>query len=153
LAEAAKVSLVARGDGTRGEGRIAWSMMWKVSLWARLLDGDAAHKMANTWIKNNLHPNLFNNNPPFQIDGNFGFTAGVCEMLLQSHAGEIQLLPALPKAWPSGKVKGLRARGGFTVDIEWNDRRVTKYRVASSEPREVKVHVNGEALTMRSEAL
>jgi len=153
LAEAAKVSLVARGDGTRGEGRIAWSMMWKVSLWARLLDGDAAHKMANTWIKNNLHPNLFNNNPPFQIDGNFGFTAGVCEMLLQSHAGEIQLLPALPKAWPSGKVKGLRARGGFTVDIEWNDGRVTKYRVVSSEPREVKVHVNGEALTMRSEAL
>ena len=146
LAEAAKTSLIARGDGATG-----WSKAWKINLWARLLDGDHAHKIASEWIRGSVLPNLFDTCPPFQIDGNFGYAAGLCEMLVQSHTGEIQLLPALPKAWPSGKVTGLCARGGFTVDIEWKDGKATAYRIASAEPREVKVRVNGETKKVTSE--
>jgi len=102
-------------------------------------------------IKDMILPNLFDTCPPFQIDGNFGYAAGVCEMLLQSHLGEIQLLPALPKAWPTGSVKGLCARGGFTVDIEWKDGQVTRYRIASAEPKAVQVRLNGEVKTVKSE--
>ena len=97
--------------------------------------------------------NLFGLHPPMQIDGNFGITAGVCEMLLQSHEGEIALLPALPAAWPAGEVKGLKARGGFTVDVAWKDGKVTKYRIASPVPRDVQVRVNGELKTVRAEKL
>ena len=146
LAEAAKVSLTARGDGSNG-----WSKVWKISLWARLLDGDHAYRIASGWIGGSVLPNLFDTCPPFQIDGNFGYTAGVCEMLLQSHEGEIQLLPALPKAWPAGKVTGLRARGNFTVDIEWKDGKAVSYRIASPQPREVKVRINGEIKTVTAE--
>jgi len=148
LAEAARVSLKARGDIAEG-----WSIANKINLWARLQDGDRAYTLVTALIRNRILPNLFDTNPPFLVDGNFGYTAGICEMLLQSHLDEIHLLPALPKAWPSGRVKGLRARGNFTVDIEWSEGKVTHYRITSPEPRVVKLQVNGETKTILSEPL
>jgi len=158
LAEACKKTLEARGD----DGP-SWSIAYKLLFWARLHDGNRAYKLLLELMKSTLktdinygagggvYPNFLSAGPPFQIDGNFGATAGIAEMLLQSHAGFIELLPALPDAWrSSGTVKGLKARGNFTVDMEWKDGKITKYRISSPVQKKVKVKVNGILTEIRA---
>ncbi|MCR6650258.1 MAG: glycoside hydrolase family 95 protein [Cellvibrionaceae bacterium] len=136
LFNAARVSMEQRGDPSTG-----WSMNWKINLWARLLDGDRALKLIRDQISpaggtgfseaGGTYPNLFDAHPPFQIDGNFGFTSGVTEMLAQSHDGAVHLLPALPHAWPTGEVKGLVMRGGFVLNMAWEKGELTYVKVVS----------------------
>lgn len=155
-AAAARKTLQVRGDGGTG-----WSRAWKILFWARLQDGNHALEILKQLLRPafdgettyggvnaGTYPNLFCAHPPFQIDGNFGGTAGIAEMLLQSHAGFIHLLPALPDAWKDGEVKGLKARGNYTVDITWRDGKVVTYDVHSPLGTPVDVLVNGKLVTV-----
>lgn len=152
LAEACKKTLDVRGD----DGP-SWSIAYKQLFWARLHDGNRAYKLFKEIMKptyktdinygagGGIYPNLLSAGPPFQIDGNFGTAAGIAEMLLQSHAGFIELLPAIPDSWKSsGSMKGMKARGNFTVDFDWKNGKVTSYRITSAKPRKVKVKINGQ---------
>jgi len=150
LFTAARRSLEIRGDEATG-----WSMGWKINLWARLLDGDHACKMVRNLISpERTYPNMFDAHPPFQIDGNFGGAAGICEMLLQSHLGSeaggevLDLLPALPAAWPRGSIRGLVARGGFKVDMAWEEGKLTTATIVSARGRACKVRYAGKAIDL-----
>ncbi|WP_300600038.1 glycoside hydrolase family 95 protein [Niabella sp.] len=167
LAKAAIISLRSRSGNygknidkpftvasTVGDSRRSWSWPWRCAMWARLGEGEKAGMMIRGLFTYNMLTNLFTTHPPFQIDGNLGISGAIPEMLLQSHAGEISLIPAIPAAWKtSGSFKGLRARGGFTVDCSWKNGTVVNYHIYSDKPQKVRVRVNGLVKEIVSEAI
>ena len=140
--KAMKVTLNARGVGGTG-----WSKAWKINFWARLHDGDRSHKLVQEILKESTLTNLFDMCPPFQIDGNFGATAGMTEMLVQSQGDCIELLPALPNAWFTGSFKGIKARGNFEVDAKWSNGQVTSLKITSGSGNDCVVKCNGKTLS------
>jgi alpha-L-fucosidase 2 len=157
LFAAARRSLELRGDEGTG-----WSMAWKINFWARLQNGDHAYRLIHTLVRptlenrvsegGGLYPNLFDAHPPFQIDGNFGLTSGIVEMLLQNQEGDIHLLPALPSVWPTGRISGLRARGGFIVDITWDRGALTRAVVHATRSGLARVRYRGQMHEYRMRA-
>ncbi|MFM2146702.1 MAG: Alpha-L-fucosidase, partial [Bacteroidota bacterium] len=159
LAAGVRRSLEIKGDETTG-----WSKGWRINLWARLKDGDHAYKMYRELLKyvppddskenysggGGTYPNLLDAHPPFQIDGNFGGAAAVAEMLVQSHEGHIELLPALPAAWKKGAVNGLRARGNYTIDIQWDNNQVRTFRISGPSKENVSVVVNKQTILAKT---
>jgi alpha-L-fucosidase 2 len=153
---AARKTLLLRGDEATG-----WSMGWKINMWARLKDGDHAYGIIKNLFSpmfgqeqkpgGGLYKNLLDACPPFQIDGNFGFTAGVAEMIIQSHEGFIHILPAMPSAWPSGEVKGLVARGGFVIDIKWGEGRISSFDIYSRLGGECRIKVSEDVTCLGTE--
>jgi alpha-L-fucosidase 2 len=156
FAEAAAKSLELRGDGGTG-----WSKGWKINVWARLHDGNHAHKLIREQLTltgvegtdyangGGTYPNLFDAHPPFQIDGNFGGVSGITEMLLQSHDGAVHIHPALPDEWASGSVRGLKARGGFTIDMDWQEGKITKLKISSDLGGNCRVRIHQPLRTGR----
>jgi len=147
LFDAAKVLLKWRGDGSTG-----WSYAWRIPLQARIGDGEAAYRQLALQVGKKTLPNCFDLCGPFQADGNFGAAAGIAEMLLQSHAGEIHLLPALPKEWPTGSVTGLCARGGFEISMAWADGKLTKAGIRSRLGNPCRVHVGSKMTELKIRA-
>lgn len=147
LAQASRVVLEHRGDGATG-----WSMGWKLNQWARLHDGNHAYMLYGNLLKNGTVDNLWDTHPPFQIDGNFGGTAGVTEMLLQSHAGFIHLLPSLPDAWREGSVSGLEARGNFCLDLQWAEGQLREVKVTSRKGGKCILRYGEQQLTLQTRA-
>jgi alpha-L-fucosidase 2 len=145
LAQAARVVLEHRGDFATG-----WSMGWKLNLWAHLDDGNHAYRLFGNLLKTGTLDNLWDSHPPFQIDGNFGGTSGVAEMLLQSTSTSVTLLPALPDAWKEGRVTGLCARGNFTVDITWKDGRLAEATLVSKSGARTLVRYGSSTLLLQT---
>lgn len=146
LAQASRTALEHRGDGATG-----WSMGWKLNQWARLHDGNRSYTLYSNLLKNGTNDNLWDSHPPFQIDGNFGGTAGVTEMLMQSHMGFIHLLPALPDVWHDGRITGIRAKGNFTVDLYWSDNNLTKAVIHSGSGVPCRLYYKGKKIKFETE--
>ena len=162
LALACKNTLEMKGDETTG-----WSKGWRINLWARLWDGNRAYKMFRELLRyvdpdgkktekprrgGGTYPNLFDAHPPFQIDGNFGGTAGVCEMLMQCDGETMHLLPALPKEWPAGEIKGIKARGNYEINLVWNNGKVSKASITSKNAGNLTVKYNGKQKALNFKA-
>ncbi len=152
VAKAAEKSLELRG--TDGDCRRSWTWPWRTALWARFQNGEKAHEMVSGLIKHNMLDNMIATHAPLQFDGTYGITGGISEMLIQSHDGKIRLLPAIPAAWKNGSVQGIRARGNITVDIDWRNGKVTRYKLYSplASPAPVEVVVNGSTKKVKPES-
>ena len=142
LQRAARITLERRL--AHGGGHTGWSRAWIINMWARLRDGEKAYENVLALLRRSTLSNLFDNHPPFQIDGNFGGTAGIAEMLLQSHGGIVSLLPALPAAWPDGEIQGLRARGGLDVSIQWAGGKLVSTTLTCKQSGEYAVEYAGK---------